>query len=266
MFEKSDLHMEHGENLSRNAKKKALRIEKIKQKRRENRKLKKEISKHNKKSQELDPNRNSKKFQKLEAISRLKSALEKDDNLKICIDLQFETLMSEKELTHLARQLSRVYGANKKSENPCKLSLANLDKTSKTFQICCDKNDGFANYILDFQEKPIQEVFHEKKSSVIYLTPDSEETLTEISNEKIYVIGGLVDDSVKKHSTLNFAKENGFKTAKLPIEEFCERKKGSFKQILTIDQVFEIILKKHQGLSWSESLKILPLKTGFCST
>ena len=79
------------------------------------------------------------------------------------------------------------------------------------------------------------------------------------------MIGGLVDDSVKKHSTLTYARTNGIKTAKLPINEYCERgDSGSFKQILTINQVFEILLKKANGLDWAQALsKCLPIKTGF---
>ena len=57
--------------------------------------------------------------------------------------------MNDKELTHLARQLSRVYGWNKKSNQPCHLSFCNLNPESKTYQICCSKNDGFANYIIE---------------------------------------------------------------------------------------------------------------------
>ena len=79
------------------------------------------------------------------------------------------------------------------------------------------------------------------------------------------MIGGLVDDSVKKHSTLTYAQANGIKTAKLPINEYCERAdSGSFKQILTINQVFEILLKKANGLDWAQALSnCLPIKTGF---
>lgn len=46
-------------------------------------------------------------------ISRLQDSLEK--GLKVCVDLQFEELMNEKELNHLANQLKRVYSSNKAS-------------------------------------------------------------------------------------------------------------------------------------------------------
>ena len=169
------------ENLSKKAKKKAERFEKLKQKRQESRKFKKNLAKERKKNgakpPTVDENRISKKATKLEAISRLKAVLEnKTDHYKFCIDLQFEHLMIEKELTHLARQLSRVYGFNKSSAKPCHLTLASLNKSSKTFSVCCDKNDGFANYILNQCETFVHELF--EKDSIVYLTPDSDQVNT----------------------------------------------------------------------------------------
>ena len=174
--------------------------------------------------------------------------------------------MNEKELVHLARQLSRVYGSNKKSENPCHLTFCNLPKNSKTFKICADKNDGFANYILNFEEKSVVEIF--PKESIIYLSPDSDEILEEIDENNVYVIGGLVDDSVKKSSTLSFAKKQNIKSVKLPIDKYCSRAtEGSFKQILTINQVFEILLSKSEGKTWPQALsQSLPNRIGFLSS
>ena len=170
-------------------------------------------------------------------------------------------------MTHLARQLARVYGWNKKSTQPCHLSFCNLKPESKTYQICCSKNDGFANYIVDKSEKSVEEF--DEKSSIVYLSPDSEEILEELSTDKLYVIGGLVDDSVKKNSTLTFAGSRQIKTAKLPIDKYCQRSTqgGSFKQILTINTVFEILLSKFNGLSWTECFdKSLPSRIGFTTS
>ena len=251
---------------SKNAIKKAKRFEKIKESRRLNRKLKKAQAKQNKKNHQ-NPNDDhvSKKVAKNEAIERLKHVQSHPDeaDLRVCIDLQYETLMIEKELVHLARQLSRVYGFNKRSPTPCHLTFSGLTKNSQTFKICCDKNDGFANYLVDIKGESVNELFEPEK--IVYLTPDSDQVLEDMSKDKVYVIGGLVDDSVKKNSSLSFAKEQKIQTAKLPIEKFCDRNDdGTFKQILTINQVFEILLSKSTGISWSESFsKVLPKRIGF---
>jgi tRNA (guanine9-N1)-methyltransferase len=260
------------EKESKNAKRKAQRFQRLKEIRKAHRKAKKDLAKQKRK--ETNPDREpdsihvSKKDAKNEAIERLKKVQSNpESHLKICIDLQYEELMNDKELTHLARQLSRVYGWNKKSIQPCHLSFCNLKPESKTYQICCSKNDGFANYIIEKSEKSVEE-FDDNipKSSIIYLSPDSDEILEELSTDTLYVIGGLVDESVQKHSTLSFAGSHQIKTAKLPIEKYCQRSTqgGSYKQILTINQVFEILLSKFNGLSWSECLvKSLPSRIGF---
>ena len=91
------------------------------------------------------------------------------------------------------------------------------------------------------------------------------QVLEEIEKDKVYVIGGLVDDSVKKNSTSSYAQNHGIKTAKLPIQEHCERAgSGTFKQIFTINQVFEILMKKANGSDWPQALSnCIPIKTGF---
>lgn len=267
--------MPETEQLSKKAQKKALRLEKLKAQNKANRKLKKQLAKDKKtesisKSGQSTASENhvSKKTLKLQTIEKLQNVLKDDASSrpKICIDLQYEELMSEKELIHLAQQLSRVYGFNRKSSDPCHLTFCHLPKDCKTRQICCDKSEGFANYILNFSEKSLIDTFENRKQDLVYLTPDSDNLLEDIEDNKIYVIGGLVDDSVKKLSSLSFAKDQGLTTAKLPIDKYCSRIEGSFKQILTINQVFEILLNKIQGFSWPQVFsQSLPSRIGFQS-
>ena len=267
--------MPETEQLSKKAQKKALRLEKLKAQNKANRKLKKQLAKDKKKEltsksgqSTASENHVSKKTLKLQTIEKLQNVLKDDESSrpKVCIDLQYEELMSEKELIHLAQQLSRVYGFNRKSSDPCHLTFCHLPKDCKTRQICCDKSEGFANYILNFSEKSLIDTFENRKQDLVYLTPDSDNLLEDIEDNKIYVIGGLVDDSVKKLSSLSFAKDQGLTTAKLPIDKYCSRIEGSFKQILTINQVFEILLNKIQGFSWPQVFsQSLPSRIGFQS-
>lgn len=182
---------------------------------------------------------------------------------KICVDLQFEALMSDKELVHLASQLRRVYSSNKASNAPHHLYFVNLNKEGKCYQTCCNKNDGFEDYLVDMKQEDLLNVF--EKDSLVYLTPDSENVIMEFDDEKVYVIGGLVDDSVKKDQSSSYAKSVGIKTGRLPIQEFLARgEKGNFKKILTINQVFDIILKWKETGDWNEALCVgVPPKTGF---
>jgi len=187
--------------------------------------------------------------------------------LQICIDLQFGDKMSDKEVSHLAGQVRRVYGANKSSERPVKLSLVSLEENKRTYNILCKKNDGFENYILFRTAKSLTDHFSSIKEKLVYLTPDSPTPLQDLETDKVYVIGGLVDDSVQKDTTKSYASNNKITTARLPIQEHClknVRGNYSFKQILTINQVFDILLAYHHSKDWSSALgNAIPQKVGF---
>lgn len=193
--------------------------------------------------------------------SRLRSALE--DGVKVCIDFQFEDHMIQKELNHFVNQAKRVYSSNKSSENPFNLHFINLKKTSETYRMCCNKNDGFEKYLLHFEEEGIEELFD--LETVVYLSPDSETALRTLDPEIVYIIGGLVDDSVRKDTSSRYSKSVGIKTARLPIAEHMKKAEtGSFKQILTVNQVFDILLSFHETNDWRTALeKHIPSRTGF---
>lgn len=211
-------------------------------------------------------------------ISRQEGGLSKDDlrriqldrlmksqevGLKVCIDLQFENFMIEKEINHLANQLKRVYSSNKASATPFHLHFLSLSKTSKTYDMCVKKNDGFENYIVTLDERGVQELFD--PANVIYLSPDADNVLETLDSSKVYVIGGLVDISVKKNTSSTFSHESGLTSYRLPIAKYLSRNTaGSFKQILAVNQVFDILLDFHQSGDWKTALsKHVPSKTGF---
>ena len=59
-----------------------------------------------------------------------------------------------------------------------------------------------------------EESYHYPKDKMVYLSADAEETLTELKDDEVYVIGGIVDRNRYKYLTLNKAKELGYRCAK----------------------------------------------------
>ena len=51
-----------------------------------------------------------------------------------------------------------------------------------------------------------EESYHYPKDKMVYLSADAEETLTELKDDEVYVIGGIVDRNRYKYLTLNKAK------------------------------------------------------------
>jgi len=196
-----------------------------------------------------------------EQLERL--SLAREGGVRVCVDCRYEDLMSDKELNHLANQLKRVYSSNKAASSPVHLSFISLPANSRTYQLCCQKNAGFENYAVTVEAAGAGLLFSAEE--VVYLCPDSDNVLENISRDKVYIIGGLVDDSVKKDTSREFSLEARLTTARLPIPEWMVRREGgSYKQILTINQVFDILLDFHHTGDWSTALtRHVPAKCGW---
>ena len=249
------------EYLSKNQQKKIARHERVLENNKAKRKSEQERAREKYKllRQQGGPSKEEIRSQQL---ARLKEAV--GTGIKVCLDFQFEGMMIEKELTHLVNQAKRVYSSNKSATHPFDLHFINLHKTSKTYQMCCDKNTGFENYLVTMSNCGATELF--EAEHIVYLTPDSDTVLEDLCHDHVYVIGGLVDDSVKKNTSHLYCEAASLKTARLPIPELMSRSEGggSFKQILTINQVFDILLHFHQERDWKSALsKHVPAKTGF---
>lgn len=100
--------------------------------------------------------------------------------------------------------------------------------------------------------------------SVVYMTPDSPNALTDLDPTKVYVIGGLVDEHIIKNLTLDAAAEARITTARLPITEHALHQGPHKSQVLACNQVFEILMTYWTTKSWPLALKpVLPVRKGY---
>ncbi|KAL4218999.1 hypothetical protein ACF0H5_021583 [Mactra antiquata] len=193
--------------------------------------------------------------------SRCKQAL--IDGQKICIDCSLEQYMSEKERGKLIMQINRLYGSNLRADNPAHIYLTGLKKDSSLYEECVKKMDGFENYLIDSKEEHHTELFPLDK--IVCLSPDSPNLLTDIDSDKIYIIGGLVDENIKQHVTQTRATEHGLTTARLPIEEnMIKLQQSSHSKILAVNQVFDILMKYKETKDWKQALSVgVPRRKGY---
>jgi tRNA (guanine9-N1)-methyltransferase len=116
------------------------------------------------------------------------------------------------------------------------------------------------------------------KETVVYLTADAEGTLSELKPEETYIIGGIVDhnrhkvddarSSLAEYLTPPFqnlcqrkAKEAGIRTARLPIGEYLANLPT--RKVLTVNQVFEILVKWAETRDWELALNHVMPKRKF---
>jgi len=211
---------------------------------------------------ESDRVRISTQDKKKEIRARLERA--QCDGMRVCIDLGMEEQMSTKECSKLAQQLGRVYGLNRSATSPVHLIFSGLNKQGYLYQECVRKCKGFDDYLVDIHTEPHTEIF--SHPDIVYLSPDSANTLHTLDPEKVYVLGGLVNENEQKGLTQANADKCGIQTAKLPIDEYMQRSSNgtSFKKVLSINQVFAILLSFCECEDWRVALPVgLPPRQGY---
>uniref|UniRef100_A0A0E0K4P4 tRNA (guanine(9)-N(1))-methyltransferase n=1 Tax=Oryza punctata TaxID=4537 RepID=A0A0E0K4P4_ORYPU len=166
---------------------------------------------------------------------------------KVVLDLEFGDLMRPNEIHSLTQQIMYCYAVNGRSANPAHLWLTGCNGEMATH---LQRIPGYDKWMIEKEAKPYLEAFEDRKENLVYLTADAESVLDDLDMSKIYIIGGLVDRNRWKGITLKKAVDQGIQCAKLPIGNYL---KMSSSQVLTVNQVFEIMLKFVETRDWKTS-------------
>ncbi|XP_027033969.1 tRNA methyltransferase 10 homolog B isoform X2 [Tachysurus fulvidraco] len=191
----------------------------------------------------------------IKAITRERLEEARAAGPRLCVDLSMSDCMSHKEISRLAGQIRRLYGSNKKATQPFHIFLTDMKEDSLLYKECIRMNEGFLNYLIDVTEESWIDLF--PTEDIIYLTPDASEALEEVNGDKVFILGGLVDESIQKKRSYTRAKELRVQIARLPIDEYMVKRpnpKNFHSKILAINQVFEILLTFRDTGSWSKAL------------
>ncbi|CDO68447.1 hypothetical protein BN946_scf184760.g3 [Trametes cinnabarina] len=90
------------------------------------------------------------------------------------------------------------------------------------------------------------------KDTVVYLTADADDELTELKEGETYIIGGIVDHNRYKNLCLNKSKVQQIRSARLPIGTYLSELRT--RKVLTVNQTFEILLKWVETRNWEQAL------------
>ncbi|XP_019179452.1 PREDICTED: tRNA (guanine(9)-N1)-methyltransferase isoform X2 [Ipomoea nil] len=192
--------------------------------------------------------RSEEKGKKIERLTRAK-----ESGQNFIIDLEFSDLMTSNELHSLVQQIMYCYAVNGRCASPAHLWLAGYQGE---MQNLLEKTPGYDKWLIEKESRPYIEAFEDQKEDLVYLTADSVNVLDELDPKKLYIIGGLVDRNRWKGITMKKAEEQGIQTAKLPIGNYL---KMSSSQVLTVNQVVEILLKFLELRDWKASFfEVIP--------
>lgn len=167
-----------------------------------------------------------------------------NSNFIICFDLNFNTYMDSKEQKSLTAQLALCYNINKHNKKKINFYFTNM---TQDIMDRLKKNDA-EKWKVHYSYSPfylIDDLIKLKKEFV-YLSPDAEEELDDVSEDKIYIIGGIVDRTVIQNLSMN--RINGIKndnncdikivSKKLPLLKYIKDVKNT---VLNINTVVEIL-------------------------
>lgn len=175
--------------------------------------------------------------------------------------------MLDKEMKSLCSQLAYTYSANRNHGFPFRLVFTSLSgKTKERLESTSDSahkrwanaewwEGGYEGLWSDKEDKLVA------KENVVYLTADAEEELTELRPEKVYIIGGIVDHNRYKNLCLDKANESGVRVMRLPIGRYLASLQT--RKVLTVNQVFEILLQWVETRDWEQSLLAVMPKRKF---
>ena len=237
-----DIPLKISKNQQRKQKRHALILERRKSKRKE--------EKTKQKLRRLEKLRSSENQSRITRHNLKYNRMENSScRIRICIDCRYDSMMSDKDIGSLQKQISFCYSANRRSSTPCQFYLTNVNgQLEKRLDINSAKN-----WDIYLRNEPLENVFHH--DDILYLTSESENILSStepLDEQTVYVIGGIVDHNSRKGLCYELAIENKWRHARLPIDEFI---KLNTRRVLACNHVMEILLNYIQLKDWKKAFE-----------
>lgn len=115
------------------------------------------------------------------SFERLSNAL--TNGLKVCVDLSFEEIQDDRELSSLAKQLAVAYGFLKKQQKPVHLHVCGLVPSSSIYSKL--QQQGFESWIISRHSELPWDIY--PKSKIVIMSPDASEPLETVESDKVLV-------------------------------------------------------------------------------
>ncbi|KFP70064.1 Mitochondrial ribonuclease P protein 1, partial [Acanthisitta chloris] len=178
----------------------------------------------------------------------------------LVFDMSYEKDMSVRELANAVRQIVLSEGSNRRSADPFHIHFCNLkDDSLYQKEFIKHYREAWGKLLITVTDQCYTEVF--PKDKLIYLTADSPKVMKTFEHDKVYIVGSMVDKSIKTGVSLAHAKRLGLETAALPLEKYLLWNSGA--KNLTLDQMMHILLTLKDTADWKKALEFVP-KRKYC--
>ncbi|MEW5306903.1 MAG: hypothetical protein WDW38_005791 [Sanguina aurantia] len=133
----------------------------------------------------------------------------------------------------MAKQIENSVAHNKRAARPATIHVTSFTGALRDY--CLEKGAGV--WPMQRHEHSTLELFGDRQAvfmvssikyhtvmlQVIVLSPDATEALEQLSGSEVYCIGGIVDRSVRRYMSFDYAASQGWGCRRLPILEFSEQ-------------------------------------------
>lgn len=174
----------------------------------------------------------------------------------LVFDMSYGSNMSRREVDNTVSQLMEVEGWNRRATEPYHLHFCNLQADGPYKQELLKRYgaEAWDRLLVTSTDRQHVDVF--PHDQLVYLTADSRNVLRTFDHSKVYIIGAMVDRSIKSGLSLANAKRLKLATARLPLDDFLHWEMGA--KNLTLDQMIRIMLTIKDTGKWEEALKFVP--------
>ncbi|XP_009889933.1 PREDICTED: mitochondrial ribonuclease P protein 1 [Charadrius vociferus] len=178
----------------------------------------------------------------------------------LIFDMSYEKDMSVREVANTVRQIVLSESCNRRSVDPFHIHFCNFNDDSLYHkEFIKHYKEAWGKLLITVTDQCYTDVF--PKDKLIYLTADSPKVMKTFDHDKIYIIGSMVDRSIKTGVSLARAKRLGLETAALPLEKYLLWNSGA--KNLTLDQMMHILLTLKDTGDWKKALEFVP-KRKYC--
>jgi tRNA (guanine9-N1)-methyltransferase len=169
-----------------------------------------------------------------------------------------------KAVRSLAKRLELAASANRRAAKPARLFATSYGGPLAAFAA---RMGAEAWPLLDKREESLLEVFSPGSRKCVVLSPDAALPLpldgAPLDRSCVYVVGGIVDRTVKKGLTLSFAERHGLDARRLPVAEAAAEgglgrlsEPGASKRpVLNVSDVVAALLAYDACGDWAEALR-----------
>lgn len=179
--------------------------------------------------------------------------------VRCLVDCEFDDLMTEKEITSLSNQITRMYSSKRQCKYNLPLIINTFNKRLKErFDNLVPQYKMWKNLVINEETTLAQQrdIDVQEGHEYVYLTADTDEEIEELKENTTYIIGGIVDKNRHKNLCVNKAKELGMKVGRLPIGKYI---KINGRQVLATSHVYEICGKWLEYRDWEKAFnEVLP--------